>query len=241
MPGSSEPVVRVREVSKNYRGLRPLRVRSLDLQPGQSLALMGFDQTTAEVLVDLITGATLPESGEVTALGKPTASIRDGDEWLQTLDQFGLLSDRAVLVEQFTVEQNLAIPLSLDVEEMPDVLRASVRQLADETGLGALLGQQTGTLGHAARLRVRLGRALALTPRILLAEHPNASLSSPEASTFATDLRVIIARRELASIVMTADAEFAHAVADRVMTLEPGTGELKPARRQWSWVSRFSG
>ncbi len=237
MSGKSEPVVQIREVSKNYRGLRPLRVRGLDLQRGQSLALMGFDQTTAEVLVDLITGATLPESGEVTGLGRPTSSIRNGDEWLETLDQFGLLSDRAVLVEQFTVEQNLAIPVSLAVEDMSEELRAHVRQLAEEIGLQKQLGQQTGTLGHAERLRVRLGRALALTPRILLAEHPNASLSSSEASTFAIDLRAIMVRRGLAAIVVTADAGFAHAVAERVLTLQPGTGELKRFAGWRRWLA----
>ena len=81
----------------------------------------------AEVLVDLITAAIVPDTGEVIAFGQPTTvHRRSRGAGSQTLDQFGLLTERAVLVEQFTVEQNLAIPLSLAVEDMSADLRARV-------------------------------------------------------------------------------------------------------------------
>lgn len=236
MLDAGEIVVQLRDVSKNYRGLRPLRVQRLELRRGESVALLGFDLTTAEVLVDLITGATLPDSGEVTVLGRPTASISDGDTWLQTLDQFGLISERAVLVDKFTAEQNLAIPLSLDVHDMPDAIRSKVRSLADEAGLTeAELTRSTAELGAIARLRIRLGRALALGPQILLAEHPSASLSSNETPAFARHFSRIVAKRRLAALVLTADPSFAHAVAGRVLTLQPATGELRSAAgwRRW--------
>ena len=114
------------QVTKDYRGLRPLRVEALDLHAGQTLALVGFDQMTAEILVNLITGAIVPDAGEVRVFGQPTTSIADRDGWLRTLDQFGLLTERAVLVEQLTVEQNLAIPYSLSVDDLSADLRARV-------------------------------------------------------------------------------------------------------------------
>ena len=81
---------------------------------GDSVALLGFDQTTAEVLVSLITGAITPDSGDVRVFGRSTRDIVDGEAWLQGLDQFGILSERAVLLDQLTAEQNLAVPFSLD-------------------------------------------------------------------------------------------------------------------------------
>ena len=60
-----EVLVRLRKVIKDYQSLRPLRVESLDLHEGQTLALCGFDQMTAEILVDLITAAIVPDTGEV--------------------------------------------------------------------------------------------------------------------------------------------------------------------------------
>jgi ABC-type lipoprotein export system ATPase subunit len=234
---SNDVLLRLRGVSKDYRSLRPLRVAELDLPPGRSLALLGFDQTMAEVFVDLITAAILPDSGDVIAFGQHTSSIADPGTWLTTLDQFGLFTERAVLVEQFTVEQNLALPLSITVEDMTSEIRARVSELATEIGLASELHRQAGVLGPAQRARIRLGRALALAPKILVAEHPNATLSAQEAAVLATDMSRIIEARGVASIVLTADQAFARAVAREVFALEPATGALKPASSWRRWFS----
>jgi ABC-type transporter Mla maintaining outer membrane lipid asymmetry ATPase subunit MlaF len=232
-----EVLVRLRGVSKDYRSLRPLRIAELDVPPGRSLALLGFDQGMAEVFVDLITGAILPDSGEVIAFGRPTSSIDGPDAWLTTLDLFGLLTDRAVLVEQFTVEQNLALPLSITVEEMSSDVRARVAELAHEVGLTTDLPRQAGVLPPAQRARIRLGRALALAPKILVAEHPTASLSSEDAVVFAADIARIVDTRGIASLIVTADQGFARAAAKEVLTLEPATGVLKAASAWRRWFS----
>jgi ABC-type sulfate/molybdate transport systems ATPase subunit len=99
------------------------------------------------------------------------------------------------------------------------------------------MGQPLTALSASARLRVRLGRALALDPRVLLAEHPNASLPAQAVSAFAADLTRIVSGRQLASLVITADPVFARAVTDEVLTLQPATGELKRAARWRSWLS----
>lgn len=234
---SNDVLLRLRGVSRDYRSLRPLRIAELDLPPGRSLALLGFDQTMAEVLVDLITGAILPDSGEIVAFGQHTSSIADPGSWLSTLDQFGLFTDRAVLVEQFTVEQNLALPLSITVEDMTPEIRARVAELASEIGLANELRRQAGVLGPALRARIRLGRALALAPRVLVAEHPNATLSAQEASALGTDMARIIETRGIASIVLTADQSFARAVSKEILVLEPATGALKPASSWRRWFS----
>src|SRR5688572_20254081 len=135
MGDGADLLVRLRGVTKDYRGLRPLRISELELRREQSLALMGFDQAMAEVFVNLLTGGVLPDTGEVIVFGQHTAAIRDRDGWLTMLDHFGLVSDRSVLLESLTVEQNLAIPLSLGVERMSDTLRREVHQLAVEVGL----------------------------------------------------------------------------------------------------------
>jgi ABC-type transporter Mla maintaining outer membrane lipid asymmetry ATPase subunit MlaF len=231
---SDDVLVRFRGVSKNYQGLRPLRITELDLHAGRSLALVGLDQTMAEVFVDLVTGAILPDSGDLSAFGKPTSAIADPEAWLATLDQFGLLTDRAVLVEQFTVEQNLALPMSLALDDIPPEVRSRVADLAAEVGLDTELAQPAGAVTPAARARIRLGRALALRPRVLLAEHPNATLSREDAEAFAADVSRIVEARGLASIVLTADRDFARAVAKEVLVLEPSTGALKPPGwRRW--------
>ena len=233
-----ELLVELAGVSKDYRSLRPLRIQRLELRAGESIALLGLDAAMAEVLVNLITGAQLPDEGEVRVFGRSTGAITAVDEWVAELDRFGLISDRAVLVEQFTAEQNLALPISLDIEVMSPPVREQVRRLASEVGLAAdRMAVATSALTPTDQLRLRLGRALALHPRVLLAEHPNAQLTREESPSFARDFRRIARDRGLATLLLTADAAFAAAGAGTVLELQPATGALKRRSGLRRWFS----
>lgn len=235
---AGDRLVAVRQVRKEYGGLRPLRLEALTVDAGESVALVGFDQMAAQVLVDLLTGAVAPDSGDVEILGQSTAAIADADSWLALLDHVGILSGRAVLLESMTVEQNLALPFTLEMSAIPADVRARVAALASEVGLDMThLTQAVGAVPAGISLRVRLGRALALGPRILLAEHPNALADAVDLPAFASDLRALSARRSLTSVVVTADPVFAASVADRVLTFEPATGVLREKR---GWAERLT-
>lgn len=240
MAAAGAALIELRGVSKDYRSLRPLRIHDLKVGHGESIALLGLDAMAAEILVSVITGATLPDAGDVRVLGRPTSAIQTGEEWLKWLEQFGMVSSRTVLIEQLNVEQNLALSLSFDVEEMSPSLRAQVSTLASELRIPEVeLSQPMLHASAPTQLRVRLGRALALNPRILLLEHPNAMLSPDDTPAFAADLSRIIAARQLTSMLMTGDRTFASAVANQILTLQPATGELKAS--PGSWVARLLG
>jgi phospholipid/cholesterol/gamma-HCH transport system ATP-binding protein len=232
----SELVLEFRDVEKAFGGLRPLRIRKLALSRGQTLAILGLDTMMAEAFVSLATGAALPDAGEVRVFGERTASIEDAHTWLASLDRFGILSERAILLDGLTAPQNLAMPLTLEVDPLTDMVRAQVTRLAAEVGIDSEdHSRPVGALSPLARLRVRLGRALALNPVVLLAEHPNASISSDDVPAFAADFTAVAAARGLATLTLTADPTFAAAVAAQVLTLQPATGELKSSAgwRRW--------
>lgn len=229
MADSVTPAVRVRDVQKDYRALRPLRVRELDVDEGESIALLGFDSGAAEVFVNLLTAATVPDTGRIEIFGRPTVDIQDADTWLSSLDGFGIVSERQVLIDNMTVEENLTMPLTMALHDVDSAVRAKVAALAEEVGLSAdLLRRPMTELAAGARLRVRLGRALAPDPRILLSEHPNASLDAADLPRFAAEYARLVRRRGVTSIVLTADTAFASAVSQRILTVQPVTGELKP-------------
>ena len=222
------PVLELSGVSKAYGALRPLRIEHLVLAPGDQVALLGLDQTAAEVLVSLVTGATLPETGQVRIFGRATSDITESSDWLTVLDRFGIVTERAALLESMTVLQNMAIPFSLDIEPPPPDVARLASALAAEAGLAdALLEQRLGTLDAASRMRVRLGRALAFDPGLLLLEHPSAALARADVVPLACDVRAVAERRTLATLTITADGEFAGAVSERAYILEPATGRLK--------------
>lgn len=227
-------VLEVAGVSKAYGALRPLRIRALSVAGGESIAIVGFDASAAEILVNLITGATLPDTGEIQIFGRATSAIADSSDWLSTVDRFGIVSDRAVLLDQLSVVQNLAMPFTLDVEPPSDEVRAQAAGVAQEVGIEtALLDVPVGTAGDTARTRVRLGRALALDPQVLLLEHATATLASEAALALGADVRAIAARRGVAVIALTADERFANAVASRVLIHQPADGGLAERRRGW--------
>jgi len=231
---TTAPVLEFRDVSKDYRGLRPLRIEHLSILRGERVALVGFDQPMAEVFVNLATATTLPDRGEVKVFGQPTASIVDSAEWLTLVDRFGIVSERAVLLDSLTVQQNLAVPFTLEIEPPPDDVAEKAAGLASEVGLvEPEWTAAIASLDPSARVKVRLGRALAFDPALVMLEHVSAGMAASAAGDFARRLREISARRGAAVIALTADRAFAAAAADRVLTLDAATGRLSSGRRGW--------
>lgn len=232
------PALDISGVVKDYKGLRPLRIEQLTVLPGEQIAVLGVDAPAAEILVNLITGTTLPDRGEIRVFGELTSEIRDSDAWMTFVDRLGIVSDRAVLLDALSVVQNLAIPFSLDVEPMPPELKARAELMAQEVGLApSMYNGPVGGLDGTARVRVRLGRALALDPLLVLIEHPSSNVSRDQIAPLGRDIRATIARRKAAGLTLTADKELAQAVADRALKLEPATGRL--TRFRATWLDRF--
>ena len=215
-------------VEKQYGGLRPLRVRELRVPEGRVTMLMGFDRATAEVLVNLITGASLPDSGVVDSLGRPTQTIASGDEWLAFVERFGIVSDRIVLLEAMTIAQNLAISFDLDLDPVPPAVMSRVAELAADVAIDPEdLDLRAGEAQPLLRSKIYLARALALAPAILLLEHPTANLSPDDATVFARIISTLSARRSLTTLGLLMDERFAKATGGRLLTWQPATGEMK--------------
>jgi ABC-type transporter Mla maintaining outer membrane lipid asymmetry ATPase subunit MlaF len=232
------PVLQLSGVQKNYLGLRPLRVQLLEIGPGERVAVSGVDAGAAEVLVNLVTGASLPDQGEVRVLGRRTADIAGGDEWLASLDRFGIVSPRGVLLEGATVEQNLAMPFSLEIEPVPPAVAAKVVALARACGIErdgepSWLPRTTGDVPPEVRARMHLARAIALDPALLILEHPTAALPEGDRDRFSADVVAVTDARQLATLVITQDDTLARTMAARALRLEPATGVLKPVKRGW--------
>jgi len=232
----SEPVLELTDVSKDYHGLRPLRIASLSVVPGEQVALVGFDQSTAEIFVNLVTGASLPDRGTIRLFGRATSEISDSADWLTVVDRFGIVSRRAVLLDGLTVVQNLAMPYTLDVEPPSADIRARAVALAREVGLAeSTFDRPIAELDAVGVFCARLARAVALDPAVLLFEHPTAEVAQTDIAGLASRCRAVASSRNIATVALTADREFAAAAASRVLTWEPASGRLSSG----GWFSRF--
>ena len=223
--------VEITSVSKQYGALRPLRIEQLTVAISDRIALVGLDQPAAEVFVNLVTGASLPDTGVINVFGRSTLDIVDSSDWLSTLDRFGIISDRAPLIDALSVVQNLSMPFTLEVEPPAADIREQAIRLAGEAGLGPeTWDRRVGDLDAVERVRIRIARALALNPSILLFEHTSATLPRETVSAFGREILTIVEKRRAAAIALTMDSEFAGAVASKTLTLDGASGRVTEAR-----------
>jgi ABC-type transporter Mla maintaining outer membrane lipid asymmetry ATPase subunit MlaF len=230
------PVLQISKVRKQYHGLRPLRITELSIAAGERVALSGLDAGAAEVLVNLVTGASLPDEGEIIVTGRSTASIADGEDWLASLDRFGIVSPRAVLLDAATLLQNLAMPLSLEIEPVPPGIAEQVNALAREAGIDPVqLEKPIAALDAVTRARAHLARAVALEPSLLILEHPTAGFAAGDGASFGQAVASVAGARSLATLMISEDAEFSAAAATRRLALHGASGDLRPPRRRLFW------
>lgn len=231
------PVIHISGISKNYSGLRPLRIRELAVEKGERVAVSGFDAAAAELLVNLITGASLPDQGTIRIFGRATSEITDGEAWIGSLDRFGIVSPRAVMLEGSSLQSNLALPFTLDIDPVAPSVLPKVVALARECGISRDdLSKPVGDLPAHVRVRAHLARAVALNPELLLVEHPTVDVAEGEKIRLAQDIATVVHGRAAAALVMTTEVEFAEAVAHRSLALQPATGAMVPWKKTRGWL-----
>jgi ribose transport system ATP-binding protein len=229
------PVLEIRDLTKQYSGLRPLRIRELSLGAGERVTIGGLDAGAGELLVNLVTGASLPDQGEVRVFGARTADIANGDAWLDLLERFGIVSPRAVLLEGSTLLQNLAMPFTLAIDPVPADVAARVEALAKECGLDPdrWLPVRAGDLPADVRVLAHLARALASGPDVIVVEHPTAEVAAEARAPLASTVARACEARRVTTLILTNDEAFAKAVAPRNLRLDGATGQLKPLKKGW--------
>jgi ABC-type transporter Mla maintaining outer membrane lipid asymmetry ATPase subunit MlaF len=229
------PVLEIRGLSKQYSGLRPLRIRELSVGAGERLTIGGLDAGAGELLVNLVTGASVPDQGEVRVFGARTADIANGDAWLDLLERFGIVSPRGVLLEGSTLLQNLAMPFTLAIDPVPADVAARVEAVARECGLDPdrWLPVRAGDLPADVRVLAHLARALAPGPDLIVIEHPTAEVAAAARAPLAAAVARACETRRVATLILTNDEGFAKAVAPKNLRLDGATGQLKPLKSGW--------
>jgi predicted ABC-type transport system involved in lysophospholipase L1 biosynthesis ATPase subunit len=222
------PLLEVRGLVKDYQALRPLRMQALTVAAGDIISVSGLDAAAAQTFVNLVMGATLPDAGDVALFGHNTKSVTNGAAWLKSLDGIGMVTSRGILIEMFTALQNIAMSFTLEVDPIDPAVLPQAEALALEVGLDpATLQMPAGKLPPQSQMRIHVARALALGPRLLIAEHPSALLPRDSVGTFGADLARLARSRGLGLLALTADAELAKAIGGKRLELVPATGELK--------------
>ena len=230
---AAAPLIEISGVLKHYPALRPLRIAALTVAASDRLVLSGFDAAAAEVFIHLVTGASLPEEGEIRVDGRSTRDITTDTEWLVSLDRFGIVTHRAVLIDAIPIAHNLALPMTLSIDPMADEIRVRVEQIARDAGLDvARIDEPARTLSDAERLRVHFARAMANDPALILLEHPTAPLKEPaESEAFGQTLRNAASQRGFGFLALSEDEAFSAACGGDKLRLKAATGVI--GKKRW--------
>ena len=140
------------------------------------------------------------------------------------------------MLDAATVQQNLAMPFTLEIDPIPAAVAERVEKLARECGIDPQkLSERAAEQSPVTRARIHLARAVALEPKLLVLEHPTADVPEPDRIPFARSIADVAEVRTLATLAITQDPEFGAAVAHRLLALEPATGALLSWKRKRGW------
>jgi len=137
-----------------------------------------------------------------------------------------------VLLDAVTLLQNLAMPLTLQIDPIPEEAAAAVSAVAREAGIDPqYFDRPVAGLPASIRMRAHLVRAVMLGPALLILEHPTATLDKGEGKPFGEAVARVTDARSLTTLIISEDADFSQAAASRKLALHAATGDLRPERR----------
>ncbi|CAB4939693.1 unannotated protein [freshwater metagenome] len=188
---------------------------SLDLAPGQVLAVLGPSGCGKSTLLRAVAGLEPLSSGSISFDGKDLAGTpthRRG---------FALMFQDGQLFAHLTVARNVAYALRLRRTPSAQVA-VRVQELLELVGLSGFGDRLPGTLSGGERQRVALARALAVEPRLILLDEPLSALDATLRERLAGDLREILHAAGTTALLVTHDHEEAFALADRLAVMRDG-------------------
>lgn len=200
------------------RGEASVRVRSLEVAAGETVALVGPSGAGKTTLLRLVAGILEPKAGRIVFAGEDLRSMKPLARRQLRLSRMGMVFQDFALMDYLTVAENLLLPLELGTgPQAAHWTRA--RALVDQLEVGRYWNKRTAELSQGEQQRVAIARALVHEPKLLLADEPTASLDSARKMT-AAKLMLNEARGAKAALIMVTHDPELLPLFDRVLNLE---------------------
>ncbi|MHA4895533.1 ABC transporter ATP-binding protein [Pedobacter sp. PWIIR3] len=222
---TSEKVIEIRSLYKSFGSYDVLKGVDLDLYNGENLVVLGKSGTGKSVLIKIIVGLLMPDSGEVKVLNQVVDTITYRDLLALRL-KVGFSFQNSALYDSMTIRENLEFPLVRNQKHLtkPEV-NSAVEEMLDAVGLSQTINQMPSELSGGQRKRIGIARTLILRPEIMLYDEPTAGLDPITCIEINSLINEVQERFHTSSIVITHDLTCAKAVGNRVAMLLDGKFE----------------
>jgi urea transport system ATP-binding protein len=212
-------------VSVSFDGFRALNNLSLTVEPGEMRAIIGPNGAGKTTMMDVITGKTRPDTGDV---------YFDGAFDLTTLDEtqiaelgIGRKFQKPTVFDMHTVEDNLRLALKCERQVRSTLFwrettdeQARINEILGITRLGAVRSRVAGGLSHGQKQWLEIGMLLAQNPKLLLVDEPAAGMTDEETHKTGELLMSLAGKHSI--IVIEHDMVFVRQIARTVTVLHQG-------------------
>jgi phospholipid/cholesterol/gamma-HCH transport system ATP-binding protein len=227
-------VLRLQGVSKAFGERQVLVNANLELERGETLAILGPSGTGKSVTLKAINGLIPVDSGQVEVLGYRVDQLEEA-ELVPLRRRVSYLFQQGALFDSMNVFDNIAFPIREHQKEVdPEALSQRVSELLAMVQLGAIEQLFPSQLSGGMRKRVAVARALALEPEIILYDEPTTGLDPVTGQAIARLIVDLDHRLGVSSMVVTHDIPLVSQVAERVVFLNNGefifSGSVEQAR-----------
>ena len=217
-----DSVISIRELQKSFGEHDVLKGIDLDLHKGENLVVMGRSGSGKSVLIKIIAGLILADSGTVKVFDKDINRINHKDLTELRL-KIGFLFQGNALYDSMTIRENLEFPLIRNKRAIPvDEIDKAVQDVLKAVGLPDSAEKYPEELSGGQQKRIGIARTLILKPEIIFYDEPTAGLdpiTSGEMNDLMNDVRH---QFNTSSIIITHDLTCAKAVGDRIFMLIDG-------------------
>jgi putative ABC transport system ATP-binding protein len=210
-------------VSKTYRSgigesVNAVDAVTLDIPPGQSVAITGRSGSGKSTLLHLIGAMDVPDAGQITIDGTDIARLRDSER-AALRRRIGFVFQRFHLLPALTALDNVLAPVIPYRTDFDKVIRA--RDLLGAVGLADRVKHLPSQLSGGEQQRVAIARALINHPGIVLADEPTGNLDTHTGADIVALLLQLRDEHGLTLLVATHDTSIAER-CDRVVSLSDG-------------------
>ena len=212
----AEPMLRAEALGKRYGANEALRGANLRIMAGEFVCLLGASGCGKSTLLRLVAGFEAPSAGRLVVAGKPVTG--PGPDRGMVFQDYGLFP-------WLTVRDNVGFGPKARGLPAPEVARIADRFTA-MVGLERFATAFPHQLSGGMKQRVAIARVLANDAKLVLMDEPFGALDAMTRERLQDELLAIWAERRLTVLFVTHSIEEAIVLADRVIVMSPGPGQI---------------